>query len=148
MDKTLLSGLCGSLNKLGGMIPAVPCPELFELLEELFTEEEAEIAAQMPPTALSVEDLAQKLERPVAEILPVLETMADKATVLTREKDSVVLYRLLAIMPGMFEFQFMRGTTSTRDRRLALKFKNYLELAEPMVTKTLSGTASADTRPG
>ena len=28
MDKTLLTGLCSSLNKLGGMIPALPCPEL------------------------------------------------------------------------------------------------------------------------
>jgi electron transport complex protein RnfB len=146
MDKTLLTGLCSSLNKLGGMIPALPCPELFELLEELFTEEEAEIAAQMPPAALSVEDLAQRLGRPAAEILPLLESMADKATVLTREKDGVVLYRLLAIMPGMFEFQFMRGTTSTRDRQLARKFKNYLELAEPMVAKTLSA-AKAVTPP-
>jgi hypothetical protein len=123
MEKAVLTELCNNFNRLGGMIPAVPCPELIELLEELFTEEEAEIAARIPPVAISAPDLAIKLSRPVAEITPLLESMADKATVLSREKDGVVLYRLLAIMPGIFEFQFMRGTDTEHDRRLARMFR-------------------------
>ncbi len=138
MKEALLTELCDSLNRIGGMIPALPCPEMTELLEELFTEAEAEVAAKLPPVAISAPDLAEKLSRPVAEITPLLESMADKATVLTRKKDGVVLYRLLAIMPGMFEFQFMRGTDTERDRRLARMFKAYLDIAEPMVTQSLA----------
>ncbi|MBW2440166.1 MAG: hypothetical protein JRH12_06810, partial [Deltaproteobacteria bacterium] len=74
MEKALLTELCNNFNRLGGMIPAVLCPELNELLEELFTEEEAEIAAKIPPVAISAPDLAKKLSRPVAEITPLLES--------------------------------------------------------------------------
>ncbi len=136
MEKALVTELCNNLNKLGGMIIAMPCPELTELFEELFTEEEAEIAAKIPPTATPAQDLAEKLSKPVEELVPLLESMADKGTVLTRKKDGVVLYRLLPIMPGIFEFQFMRGTDTERDRRLARRFKTYLDMATPMVTKT------------
>jgi ferredoxin len=138
MEKSLFNDLCTNVNKLGGMIPAMPCPELAALFEELFTEEEAKIAAKFPPVATSAPDLAKKLSRPESDITPLLESMADKATVLSREKDGVVLYRLLAIMPGMFEFQFMRGTDTEHDRRLARMFKAYLDIAEPMVTQTLA----------
>lgn len=143
MEKAVLTELCNNFNRLGGMIPAVLCPELNELLEELFTEEEAEIAARIPPVAISAPDLAKKLSRPVAEITPLLESMADKATVLSREKDGVVLYRLLAIMPGIFEFQFMRGTDTEHDRRLAQMFKAYLDIAGRVVTKTLTAVKEA-----
>ncbi|UCF93031.1 MAG: 4Fe-4S binding protein [Desulfobacterales bacterium] len=138
MEKALLAELCNNLNRLGGMIPAVPCPELTELLEELFTEEEAEIAAKLPPAATAAPALAAKLARPEAEIISLLESMADKGTVLTRKKDGIVLYRLLAIMPGMFEFQFMRGTDTARDRRLARLYKSYRAIAESLVTQTLT----------
>jgi hypothetical protein len=63
--------------------------------------------------------------------------------VLSREKDGVVLYRLLAIMPGIFEFQFMRGTDTEHDRRLARMFKAYLDIAGGVVTKTLTAVKEA-----
>ncbi|PQP35887.1 hypothetical protein C6A37_00115 [Desulfobacteraceae bacterium SEEP-SAG9] len=138
MEKTLLIELCNSLNALGGVMPAMPIPEMKALFEELFSEEEAEIASRMPPGALPARDLAEKLSKPVEEILPLLESMADKGTVLTRKKDGVVLYRLLPIMPGIFEFQFMRGTDTMRDRRLARLFKIYLEIASPAVTEMIA----------
>ena len=145
MEETLLNELCNTINKLGGVIPAMPVPELIELFEELFTREEAEVASKFPPGAFPVEKLAVKLEKPVNEITPILEAMADKGIVLTRKKDGQVLYRLLPIMPGIFEFQFMRGTDTERDRRLARLFKRYLDLAGPLITKTI--TAVKDVTP-
>jgi len=123
MNEALLKKLCHNLNNRGGFVPAYPIPEMFALLEELFTEEEAKIAWMMPPTATSLRDVADILGRPSNDIVPLLESMADKGIVATRIQDNVTLYKLLALQPGIFEFQFMRGRDSDRDRRLAKLFR-------------------------
>jgi NAD-dependent dihydropyrimidine dehydrogenase PreA subunit len=138
MEEALLKNLCDTINKLGGVIPAMPVPEMVELFEELFTREEAAVACKIPPGAHSLRDLAEELGTSSDSIKPLLESMADKGIVLTRKKDGQILYRLMPILPGIFEFQFMRGTDTERDRRLARLFKNYLDLASPMVTQTIA----------
>ncbi|MBI4777286.1 MAG: 4Fe-4S binding protein [Deltaproteobacteria bacterium] len=137
MDEAILRALCDNLNVRGGSIPAMACPQMFELLDELFTLEEAEVACKMPAAAVSARDLSESLGRPIEEILPLLESMADKATVVSRTKDGVVLYKLMPIMPGIFEFQFMRGAKTERDRRLAKLFRRYLNLAEAETEKAI-----------
>ena len=129
MDESLLKKLCDSLNIRGGSIPAYPIPEMFALLEALFTEEEAEVACQMPAAATSLRDLADLLARPAEKLFPLLESMADKGLMATRQKDNVVLYKLLPVAPGMFEFQFMRGGDTDRDRYLARLFRAYVDVA-------------------
>jgi len=56
--------------------------------------------------------------------------MADKGLVATRVQNSITLYKLLGLMPGIFEFQFMRGGETDRDRRLAKLFRAFLEAVE------------------
>jgi len=129
MDEVLLKRLCDNLNSRGGSIPAYPIPEVFALLEALFTEEEVKVACEMPAAATSLEDMAGILSRPAEGILPLLESMADKGVVATRKKDNVVLYKLLPIAPGIFEFQFMRGGDTDRDRHLARLFRAYVDVA-------------------
>ena len=129
MDESLLKELCNSLNNRGGSIPAYPIPEMFSVLEELFTEEEAKVACKMPAKATSLQDLADILSRPAEDISPLVESMADKGVVATRRRDDVVLYKLLPVAPGIFEFQFMRGGDTDRDRRLAHLLSAYFEVA-------------------
>ncbi len=137
MDETLGKELCNNLNNRGGAVLAFPGPELFELLDELFTVEEAEVAAKMPPAAISAEDLAERLSKTADVLVPILESMTDKGTVLDREKDGVTLYKLLPLLPGIFEFQFMGGKDTERHRRLARLFKEYITLAEVKMRKTV-----------
>ena len=137
MEKSLLKELCDNLNVRGGSLPAMQIPEMFELLEELFTKEEARVACKMPPTAVSLHELAHNLSRPEEEIYPLVESMADKGVVATRKKDGVMLYKLLAVVPGIFEFQFMRGGESDRDRRLARLLRAYADAAEAQVRKVI-----------
>lgn len=138
MQQTLLTQLCDALNRLGGMTPAIPCPELFDVLDALFTEDEAAVAAKMPPAARSLEDLSRYMDRPAETLLPLLESMAGKGIVLTREKDGVTLYRLMPLMPGIFEFQFMRGEDSPHYRDLAQRFQKYLDMTKPEITRKFS----------
>jgi len=130
MDRVLLEKLCNNLNNRGGIIPAASIPEMFALLEELFTPEEAEIAATMPLAAASMQEIAEILDRRPEAIRPFLESMANKGLVATRVQNSVTLYKLLGLMPGIFEFQFMRGGETDRDRRLAKLFRAFLEAVE------------------
>jgi len=125
MDEALLKELCNNLNNRGGLMPAAPIPELFALLEELFTEEEARIACMMPPVSTSLQELASILGSPSEVVHPRLESMADKGIVATRVQDNITLYKLLALAPGIFEFQFMRGGKTDRDRRLAKLFRAF-----------------------
>ncbi len=137
MDKSLLKELCDNLNVRGGSLPAMQVPEMFELLEELFTDEEALVACKMPPGATSLQDLAEILSRPKDEIYPYVESMADKGVVATRKKDGVMLYKLLPVVPGIFEFQFMRGGDTDKDRRLARLLRAYADAAETEVRKVI-----------
>ncbi len=138
MDQKILKELCNNLNNRGGSIPAYPIPEMFTLLEALFTEEEAKVACEMPPTATSLRDLADILSRPAEDIFPLLESMADKGVVATRKKDDVVLYKLLPVAPGIFEFQFMRGGDTDRDRYLARLLRGYVDAAAMQLKKDFS----------
>ena len=87
MEQAVMAQICETLNNLGGMTPAIACPELFDVLSALFTEEEAKVAARMPPVAQSAEDLAAHMEISVESLQPLLESMADKGIILTRDKD-------------------------------------------------------------
>jgi len=110
---------------------------MFELLEELFTEEEAGVACKMPPVAVSLKELSESLARSQEEIYPLLESMADKGVVATRKKEGLVLYKLLPVIPGIFEFQFMRGGDTERDRRLAQLLRNYVDAARAEIRKVV-----------
>ncbi|MFH1243321.1 MAG: hypothetical protein V1689_13290 [Pseudomonadota bacterium] len=77
------------------------------------------------------------MSRPAKEIFPLVESMADKGIVATRKKDGVVLYKLLPVVPGIFEFQFMRGGDTDLDRRLAKLLRAYADAAEAEVRKTI-----------
>jgi len=138
MDQDVKIALCNNLNVRGGAVLAFPIPELFELLEELFTDGEAEVAAQMPAAAVSVRDLAAQLSRSEEELIPLLKAMTDKGTVLDRDKDGVTLYKLLPLLPGIFEFQFMGGRDTEHHRKLARLFKNYLSLAETKMRQMIT----------
>lgn len=102
-------------------------PQLRQIVETLFTEEEAKLAGQ-----LQLQPFREPLSRicsrtgyapEVARAL--LESMADKGLVFAREKDGEMAYALLPMVPGIFELQFMRARTDPKSRALAKLFNDY-----------------------
>jgi len=55
-----------------------------------------------------------------------LESLADKGLVYAREKDGQWGYALLPIMPGIFEFPYMKGPKDDKLKRLAGLWEEYL----------------------
>jgi len=101
------------------------CREFDALLEELFTPEEAELAAKMPLRPVSADGFAAELGRDPEQVKALLESMANKAVVFSFPRGDVTFYNLMGLVPGMFDAQFTRGEFNERDYRIARLFQDY-----------------------
>jgi NAD-dependent dihydropyrimidine dehydrogenase PreA subunit len=128
--------LADALALRGGTMPVVKCPQLFALLEELFTPEEAQLAARMPLGPVTAERLARDTGVSDSEkVKGILEALADKGIAFTIEKNGMRVYTLMLIIPGIFEHQFMKGEVNDRTKRLARLFDDYFAVATERLQK-------------
>ncbi len=100
-----------------------------EILRTLFTPDEAALAVHMkfrPQPAAKIAAVADCDEQTAVKLL---ESMADKGIVFSRDKDNVRGYALLPTVPGLFEFPFMRGDKSPMHDKLAKLWAAYHEEA-------------------
>ena len=125
MDKELRERLADALSMRGGAIPTVKCDEFYALMEEIFTPEEAEFTVTMPFGPSSVERIAEAAGKSPAETEDLLERMANKGLVFVSQKGEGVSYSLMPLLPGIFEFQFMKGEKTDRDKKMARLFADY-----------------------
>ncbi len=125
MAKEIYDKLVDVLMQRGGAIPPQKCKEFFLLAEELFTEEEAELATRMPFPPVTAEKMAEETAKDIDEVTSLLERMADKGLLFSRTKKGTRFYTLMQLVPGISEYQFMRGTYTERDKRLARLFEDF-----------------------
>jgi len=96
-----------------------------EILRILFTPEEAAIAVTMSYKAKSSTGIAQKVNIPDGEVKKQLESMANKGIIFSRNKDGEKLYGLVPLIPGVFEFPFMKGGGTPMHERLGHLWEEY-----------------------
>jgi ferredoxin len=117
-----------TLERAGGAVPAIGIDECFVLLKELVTPEEAALAASLPDRWVTAEAYAETLGRPPEAVAAMLETMTDNGFLHARKNSAGIYeYRIMPLLPGVYEMQFFRGTKTERDYRLARKFKDYFD---------------------
>ena len=119
MNDGIYKKLCEEMAKRGGRYPGKDIPEFYDLVKELFTPEEAAVAAAMTLRPASAVIIAQQMGKEEKEIASLLEALAEKALCLSYTNDGTRFYKGVPFVPGIFEFQFMKGTSTDRDRRLA-----------------------------
>ncbi|MGQ9475441.1 MAG: 4Fe-4S ferredoxin, partial [Actinomycetota bacterium] len=85
-----------------------PAPEITEILMTFFAPEEARVAVGLGFRPFPAEEVARRAGVDPAEARAHLESLADKGVVFAREKDGVWGYALLPVMPGIFEFPYMK----------------------------------------
>ena len=102
-------------------------PEIFEILSTFFTPEEAKVAARTPFRPKAAEVIAERAGVPPEEARERLESMADKGLVYAREKNGDWGYALLPIMPGIFEFPYMKGVKDETLERMAVLWEKYFQ---------------------
>lgn len=102
-----------------GPYAGLDIPEFFTLVEELFDPEEAEINNVLPRKPAPVEEIAVKTGRSPEAVATILERMAAKGLCGASRTSCGMLYRGLPFMPGIFEFMFIGGRETEREKTLA-----------------------------
>jgi Pyruvate/2-oxoacid:ferredoxin oxidoreductase delta subunit len=110
--------------------PGMDIPEFYEMVSELFTPEQASVASSMPHGPTTAEQLAPTLATSVEEVERVLESMADDGLCISSSLDGAQIYVLPPFVPGIFEFQFMRGTRTEKDLKLARLIHRFKEAVD------------------
>lgn len=104
-------------------------PELMEILKRLYTEEEAEFLAtifSLPyQDAKTASEIAQETGKSIKEVESILDPLARKGLVFryTHWKTGDILYALLPIVPGLFEFYFSGLADSEEKTQIASLFE-------------------------
>ncbi|MBL7208750.1 MAG: 4Fe-4S binding protein [Dehalococcoidia bacterium] len=142
MPEAVYEKLADKLSSIGGAMPALKCREFFDLIEELFTPEEAELAAKLPPTPVPAATFAKDIGADARRVEGLLETMADKGLVVTRERGDATYYSLMVLVPGIFEYQLMKGEVNDRARKLAYLFENYFNVVTQHAATVSTGFAT------
>ncbi|MRR16177.1 MAG: hypothetical protein EG826_06945 [Deltaproteobacteria bacterium] len=119
MRQDIYKDLCKTMADLGGRYPGKDIPEFYDLVEELYTPAEAAAAAAMTSRQMTAQAVAENLGWSAADARAVLEGLSDKLLCLSVDKDGTRYYVSVPFVPGIFEFQFSRGTWTEKDRRIA-----------------------------
>jgi Na+-translocating ferredoxin:NAD+ oxidoreductase subunit B len=102
------------------------CPELDALLRALFTEEEARVALHISPLAPeSPGDVAARMGEDPVRISDMLDEMTDKGLIYCSRRGEEKRYKIIQVVPGIFELQFMKGQYTARAEELAKLFDAY-----------------------
>jgi Pyruvate/2-oxoacid:ferredoxin oxidoreductase delta subunit len=125
MGQEVYKQLCEATGRRGGMYPGMDIPEFYELAEELFSPEEAAVYMAIPRGFSPAETVAKNLGKNEEEVSTLLESMADKGLCTAGRMGEKTFYGAPPLVPGIFEFQFMRGTSTERDRKLARLIHTY-----------------------
>jgi Na+-translocating ferredoxin:NAD+ oxidoreductase subunit B len=100
-------------------------PAFDRILRILFTPEEAALAIHMALIPRSLRNIAARAGMSEAEAGKILEAMADKAIIFSKEKDGRRSYGLLPTIPGLFEFPLMRGASTPELEGLGRLWDDY-----------------------
>ncbi|MGD8389190.1 MAG: 4Fe-4S binding protein [Desulfobacteraceae bacterium] len=143
MTDDVYKTLCQALARRPGRYQGLDIPEFYTLARELFTPEEAAACAAQPRGLHPAGEIAQILGKDEAEVAAVLEAMARKGLCFTMTREGQAHYAPLPLVPGIFEYQFMRGTFTDHDRRIARlvrEFKQAYDAAQGVPKEAFPST--------
>jgi Fe-S-cluster-containing hydrogenase component 2 len=114
-----------------------------EILEILFTPEEAALAARMPVRPATAERLAPRLGLPADEVERRLEPMCDRGVVmdLVNPRTGKRLFMLAPPVVGFFEYSLMRASDAIPKKRMAEALHAYTH-GDPAFSREVFGKAT------
>jgi hypothetical protein len=124
----------GLIDRLAGGRYALPAPDdeaaragWREILEILYSPEEAALAAHIPSRPTPLAELARRVGLPEAELRARLEPLCERGVVMdfVHPRTGASAYLLSPSMTGFIELSFMRASDGIPKRRLAEAFDAY-----------------------
>jgi Na+-translocating ferredoxin:NAD+ oxidoreductase subunit B len=126
MVDAIYEKLPAALNARSMAFPAVKCDAFYDLVSYLFTPEEAAIFVAIPLGLSPVGEIAKNLGvTDLKKLEGQLETMADKGLIHIRERDGKKVFEALPFVPGITEFQLMRGLVDEHHKKVAVLLRDY-----------------------
>ncbi len=113
------------MKKRGGKYPGEDIPEFYPLVNELFTLEEAAVSIALGLSFQSASMVATSLGKNEKDVEKILEAMANKGVCTSADLGGTIYYSGPPFAPGIFDLQFMRGTKTDRDKKLARLIHSY-----------------------
>jgi len=96
--------------------PEITVPEsLYPLLAHMYTEEEAEIVLSLQGGMKTPKAVAKKVRRPVGEVRPILESLAERILILGIGPKGYAVYGPLALYPFIYDAQMLRCDKEMRE---------------------------------
>lgn len=130
MTQGVYIDLLGVMKSRGGPFAGLDIPEFFALVEELFTPDEAAVNNALTKKPAPAREIAERLGRSEQETVDLLETMANRGLCGVAPSTGDRLYMGLPFMPGIFEYTFIAGGETVRDRKLAHLIRAYKKAFE------------------
>jgi len=119
---------------------APPSETLFKILKLLFSEQEAELVAQLPLQPFTAARAARIWQRPEAETQKILDGLSSRSILLDAvDPEGVTTYVLPPPMAGFFEFSLMRLRGDLDQKALAELFYQYLNVEEDFIKALFMG---------
>lgn len=125
MNKNVYRQLLEVMKKRGGLYAGLDIPEFFEMVEAMFTPEEAEVNNAMPRGRITAKAMAELMGRNEGEIYEILESMANKGLCRAYTEGGEQIYESARFFPGIVEDQLMSGKNSEREKKIARLVKAY-----------------------
>ena len=119
METQVYKDMLEVMTKRGGPYAGMDIPEFYQLAQELFTPEEAELNNALPRNPVTAAEIAKEKGKSEADVTALLEKMADKGLCVAFLSEGKSYYQGAPFMPGIFEFQFMGGRATEKDIRIS-----------------------------
>ena len=135
MPKEIYKELLEVMKKRGGGYAGADIPEFYAMVEEMFTPEQAEVNNAMPKGPVTADTMAEIMKKSREEVEPILESMADSRLCVAFKMGDTQVYASAPFMPGILEFQFMPGTTTEKDKKMARLIHDYEKAYDKVVPR-------------
>lgn len=112
---------------------APPSDLLYQILQMLFSEKEAEYVSQLPIKPFTVENAAKIWKKSPQDSRKILEELASRAILVDVEKDGQWEYALPPPMAGFFEFSLMRIRNDIDQKLLSELYYQYMNVEEDFI---------------
>ena len=114
-------------KKIDGLTIRAPWNEtLYNILKELYTEEEADVVVKMPYGLATLDQVEKTTKYDRAKLQPILESLAEKGLVLDLFMKGGYRYMISPMIIGIFEFTMMRTRGELNFKEWAKLFHQYM----------------------
>jgi Pyruvate/2-oxoacid:ferredoxin oxidoreductase delta subunit len=113
---------------------------LLKVVSFAFTEEEAQIASHLSYFPRTAKAIARKVMRPLHEVDPVLESLAQRVLIISVAKKNKTVYSLLPFVPGIAEGQLIWSRLRDEEygKQFAGLFEDFFNEAGDMIKPILA----------